>query len=222
MGDDARRTRAVRRGAVAGALRLFGGLLLGGGIMGLLEGLAPPGLWRDVASAVALLLCSTLDAAGYGGALAHIAGLEQQRARMARAAMVFGPLVLIVGLVLGLGEATAAAAIHIPIAALYTLLFVPATFLVTAGLGAAIGSGSGQPGAARALGLEGGGAAALAFLAADLLQHLLGRRVGGPHAAETATMVSVTLVALLFAAMAAGAVMGRALARVRVRPPASD
>jgi hypothetical protein len=59
-------------------------------------------------------------------------------------------------------------------------------------------------------------AAAVAFLALNRAQDLLGRRVGGPNAAASATMITVTLVCYVGAAMAMSAAIGHELARWRL------
>ena len=99
----------------------------------------------------------------------------------------------------------------IPLHNLYTALFVPATFIVSAVLGGALGWGLGHRRWMRRLAWRAGLAGALAFLALNVLQDLLGRRVGGPNAAETATMITVTIVCNLAAAMAISAEVGRQL-----------
>lgn len=99
---------------------------------------------------------------------------------------------------------------------LYTLLFVPATFLTTAITAGGIGRAIGHTAFAVRLALQTGSAAALAYLVLNILQDLLGRRVGGPNAADTATMITVTLVCYIAAALTTSAVMGRLLcARVQ-------
>ncbi len=58
-------------------------------------------------------------------------------------------------------------------------------------------------------------AAATAFLAADIVQDLLGRRVGAPGAERTATMLTVTFLGNIMAAFAGGGVMGQQLSAPR-------
>jgi hypothetical protein len=53
-----------------------------------------------------------------------------------------------------------------------------------------------------------GAAAALAFLAANLLMESRGWVVGAPGAAERNTMIAVLLVGMIAAALAGGAVLG--------------
>lgn len=99
----------------------------------------------------------------------------------------------------------------LPIHVLFTLLFVPATFVVAAVMsGAVLLAGGGGRSSIRAA-LLAGAAAALAFLALNVLQDVLGRRVGGPDAGATATMITVMLIGNLGSAAAGSAVVGRAL-----------
>jgi len=103
-----------------------------------------------------------------------------------------------------------------PIHQLYTLLFVPATFLATALTAGVIGRAIGSTAFAIRLALQAGGATAFTYLVFNILQDLLGRRVGGLNAANTATMITVTLVCYIAAALTMSAVMGRIL-RARVQ-----
>lgn len=99
----------------------------------------------------------------------------------------------------------------LPLHVLYTLLFVPATFICALIVGVACGLTLGTPGLPWRMGLHGAAAAAFAFLALNVLQDVLGRRVGGPDAAQTATMITVTLVCHVAASMAFSAALGRLL-----------
>jgi len=102
--------------------------------------------------------------------------------------------------------------LNLPIHIAYGVLFVPATLLVCALVGGAIGIAMKDLGLAGHLAWRSGMAGALAFLLLETVQHLLGRRVGGPNAAATATMLTVTLVCILGASIAASAAIGRTLA----------
>lgn len=96
----------------------------------------------------------------------------------------------------------------LPMHVLYTALFVPATFLCAAVVGGALGFALGDMRLAGRLAWRGGLAAALAYLALNVAQDVLGRRVGGPNAAATATMITVTLACYAGAAVAMSAVIG--------------
>ena len=99
----------------------------------------------------------------------------------------------------------------LPLHHLYTVLFVPTIFLGAGLMGGAIGLALRNLALAGRLAWQGGLAAALTYLACNVLQDMLGRRVGGPNAAETATMITVTLVCHIGAAMATSAVLGKLL-----------
>lgn len=90
----------------------------------------------------------------------------------------------------------------LPLHNLYTLLFVPAAFISGAVMGATLGFGIAGAQMALRLSWRGALASAAAYLVLNIVQDLLGRRVGTLLAAETATMVTVTLVCMLGSAMA--------------------
>jgi hypothetical protein len=102
--------------------------------------------------------------------------------------------------------------LNLPIHVAYAVLFVPAALLVCALVGGAIGIAMKDVRLAKRLAWRSGATGALAFLLLDIVQDLLGRRVGGPNASATATMITVTLVCMLGAAIAASAAIGRTLA----------
>src|SRR4029453_9621895 len=93
----------------------------------------------------------------------------------------------------------------------YTLLFVPATFLVVAAGSFALGLGLGDARFGLSLALRSGLPAMVAFLVISRLMDALGWRVGGPNAAARATMVVVTLISMVGTAVVAGAVIGSRL-----------
>ncbi len=101
----------------------------------------------------------------------------------------------------------------LPVHQVFTLLFVPAAFLVAGMGGLALGLAQGD----RALALRGflssGFTAALAFLVVDLIMDALGWRVGAPGAAARTTMLTVMMSGSLAAALAGGAATGYLLRR---------
>jgi hypothetical protein len=108
-----------------------------------------------------------------------------------------------------------------PVHVIYAVLFTCAAFLITALMIVVVVSLLHGPRLAWRVALWSALPAAAAFLLADVVQDLLGRRVGGPHAAETITMISVTIIGNFFAALVGGTVMGWRLARVAAPTPAS-
>lgn len=101
----------------------------------------------------------------------------------------------------------------VPIHVIFTLLFVPATFLVATLGGSAILLGNGNRTNWFRSALMTGLAASLSFLIMDLLLDTLGMRVGAPRAAERFTMLTVTFLSSTVAAFSGGAMLGRFLSR---------
>ena len=150
-------------------------------------------------------------------ALARHTGPGARRRMMWAGAVSHVTLVFLAGLVLGRLEEVFVSEGHspLPIHQLFTALFVPATALVCGGMSAAIGLAAGGARLAGRLAWRGAVAGAAAFLIANVIQDLLGRRVGGPNAAETATMITVMLLSNICAALAMTAVIARALRAAR-------
>jgi hypothetical protein len=153
----------------------------------------------------------------WGQALARIAGVTPARRLMIAGAISHGVMTVLAIIVLGRLEVefVERGRTTLPLHVLYSLLFVPATFIGAFVVGGALGLAMGNWQLAGRMALVGGLAAAVAFLALNVLQDLLGRRVGGPNAAATATMITVTLLCNVGAAMAMSAVIGTILSRRR-------
>jgi hypothetical protein len=163
-----------------------------------------------------------LASRAWGRALGRRAGCPDP-ARMGRVAgFVFAPVMMAAALVLGLLEPVfvrAGAARGLPIHVVFGILFVAATFLVAGATALALHRVARTRRAALPHALAVGGAAGLAFLGVALGMDAMGWRVGAPDAAERATMLVVTLLGCLAAALAGGAVLGRGLAS---QPPLPD
>lgn len=142
---------------------------------------------------------------------ARMAGVSRSRRFIVVATVAQVAVTFAAALVLGKAEAhfVERGNTTLPLHVLFTLLFVPATFIGAFIVGVACGLALGKP--AWRMGLHGAVAASIAFLALNVLQDLLGRRVGGPNAAATATMLTVTLVCMFAASMAFSAALGRML-----------
>lgn len=111
---------------------------------------------------------------------------------------------------------------ELPIHILFTLLFVPATFLVaTLGASAMLLVSGNRAGWSRSA-LITGLTASLSFLIMDLLLDTLGMRVGAPGAAEHFTMLTVAFLSSSAAAFSAGAILGRLLSTVAVHINANE
>jgi hypothetical protein len=101
----------------------------------------------------------------------------------------------------------------VPVHVIFTLLFVPATFLVaTIGCSAILLVSGNRANWIRSAVLT-GLAACLSFLIVDLLLDSLGMRVGAPRAAERFTMLTVAVLGSTAAAFSAGAILGRFLSK---------
>ncbi len=168
---------------------------------------------------IAIIVSGTLLFLGvrmWGRDIARIAtGADPSSAGRATA-IVVAPAIVIVALMLSAVEptmvqrgASAGLGIHV----VYRLLFVPATLLIAAVGSFALGRALyGSLFGAR-LAVGAGLAAAVAFLAINLVMDSLGWRVGAPAAGRRATMVVVTTLGISIAALAAGGVIGAMLPR---------
>jgi hypothetical protein len=165
---------------------------------------------------VVLVIGCGIGGALWGRAVGRIARHSPRRLMWA-GALSFGPAMGLAVSVLGALE-EALVQRHgsdLPVHVLFAVLFVGATFFVAAAVGFACGLAVGYWRFALLLALGGGIAAGGAFLVADVVQDLVGRRVGGPGAGETLTMLSVMAIGNLAAAIAGSAVIGVLLARHR-------
>lgn len=150
-------------------------------------------------------------------ALARHTGPLPRRRMMLAGAFSHLILVILAALVLGRAEErfVSEGTSPLPIHQLFTALFVPTTAIVCAGMSVAIGLAAGGGRLAGRLAWRGALAGAAAFLVANVIQDLLGRRVGGPNAAETATMITVMFISNICAALAMTAVIARVLRAAR-------
>jgi hypothetical protein len=101
----------------------------------------------------------------------------------------------------------------IPVHVIFTLLFVPATFLVATLGASAILLASGNRARWFLSALATGAGAALSFLVVDLILDALGFRVGAPRAQERATMLTVAFLSSAAAAFSAGGILSHVLSR---------
>ena len=209
------RVRAAILGAAVTMLGLIGSLVIGfmvGSVTsGALEGRLPESLAHIVAALVAS--ASALSGSAlWGVGMSRLARFPASW-RVAWAGMLgFVPITLLLSMALQAAEPIVFQ-VSLPVHRLFTLLFVPAAFLIaaTSSLVLAWALGSGR--AAPILALRVGVTAALAFLAVDLGMEALGWQIGGPGAAERATMLTVLFASNLGAALAGGALLGLILTR---------
>ncbi len=212
--------------------------LLGSQFLGLLAGFALNGLpmhlpeaTRNLLSAIPVLALMFAGGAAWGRAMARISGSQETRRMSWAGALSFAPGVILAGIVLASLEVRLVergGGPDLPIHLLFTLLFVPAAFIV-AGLGSlSLGIAQRDWVLAGKLGFWSGLAAALAFLTVDVLMHFLGWRVGAPGAAQRATMLTVMLLGNLGAALVGGSVVGSRLERylssshLQIRKPPTE
>ena len=156
-------------------------------------------------------------AAGWWGRhMARLTGLGDERRIAWAAGLAVGPSVLLVGVSLAVAEPKLIAqSAHdgLPIHVAYSLVFVPAAVLIAASGGLALGFGARDVRLGASLAVRSGLSGGLAFLIIDLLMDALGWRVGGPNAGQRGTMVVVSTLGAIGAALAAGAALGDRLTR---------
>lgn len=215
------RLQPALQGAARTVLSLFGGLLLG-----LITGdlvfkslpghsLENPSPLHVLIAAAPALLGFLAGGAAWGAAMGRLAGAAETR-RMALAGLLgFGPLTIFLAILLSYVETIAATGwlSRLPIHRLFTLLFVPAAFLIAGTSAWALGRGLRRPALARPLFWQVGALAAAAFLTVNWMMEASGWVVGAPGAAQRLTMITVMGLGNLGAALAGGAVLGWQLNR---------
>lgn len=208
------------QGALMTIFTLFGGLALGlfvgNGVFLALPGsqIAHPLPGHIAIAALPALVGLLGGGAAWGVLMARFAGRTDFRRSALAGALGFGPITLVVGLVLGLVEPPlveqygASTGIH----RIFTLLFVPSAFLI-AGISAwAVGRGTQDAGLSKSLFWKVGLVSAAAFLAVNLGMHAAGWVVGAPGAADRMTMLTVMGLGNIGAALAGGGAMAVQLA----------
>jgi len=211
----ASRIRAATLGAALTVLVLAGGMIAGsiGGSVTFqaLEGRVPGSLTFTLA--VLVFSASTLfSSALWGVGMARLAQVPAARRAALAGSLGFLPITLL--LIFGLQAAEPIVfRTNLPLHRLFTVLFVPSAGLIAATSSLALAWALGRGRAAPALALRVGLTAALGFLAVNLGMEALGWQVGGPGAAERATMLTVLFVSNLGAALVGGAMLGMTLAQ---------
>jgi hypothetical protein len=212
--------RAMLRGAWLTAMILLGGLVasigLGNVIFHLLPGsnvMAPRPL-HAIIGAIPTTAALVGVAAAWGIRMGTLAQAPDRR-RLAIAGVlgVVPVTVVLVFALLGLEKlAVDRFGARLPIHRVYTILFVPTASLIAGVACWVLARGLRDRELARSLPWRAGLAAGVAFLAVNLAMEAAGWVVGAPGASERATMVVVTCVGALAAALAGGAMAGHALA----------
>lgn len=218
--------KTLLRGASLTVLTLFGGMLLGT-VAGELVFQALPGhsvsdpATLQITLAAIPALAGLLIGSALWGVLMGRLGQASDWRRMALAGMLgFAPITVALALVLNVVEPVAVEQIgrRFPIHRLFTLLFVPTAFSIAGVSSSAIGLVLRNKAVALALGWRVGLAAALAFLAVNLVMESLGWVIGAPRAEERFTMLTVMLAGNLGAALAGGAVLGWTIDSTATKP----
>jgi hypothetical protein len=205
------------------AYSLPAALFLGGALplafvasFGLTEVLPMHGQTADVAQVAAGLVILGLCGGLWGRSVARAAGSAASQRLFWVSAVTFIVAVIAAVVVLGLLERLFVedrALGPVPIHIIFAAIFPPAVFVVTTVMCFVVGGLLRGWRFGTQLAWRAGLAAAAAFFVADVVQDLLGRRVGGPNAAATATMITVLMIGNLCAALAAGTALGWQLTR---------
>ena len=227
-GEDRALTLPVRMERRVGLRSALAGLILQAAVVAAFVALAllaaglPGHMARQLeqigqyAALASVLLFCALGGALWAWTLARITGLGGRRRMAWAGAIVYPPAVIIAILLLNEVEKTfveGAGRDLLPVHVVFAIAFTLAAATVTALMGLALGLAVRDRRLAIKLALYGGVTAGVAFLVAAVVQDLLGRRVGGPNAAATATMLTVMLISNIAASLAASTVMGIMLRR---------
>jgi hypothetical protein len=208
--------QSILRGSLLTVITLFGGLTLGLVSGAVLFHILPesnvihPSLLHMTIAAIPALFGFLLGGAAWGTSMSKLAGKPSSR-RLAWAGMLgFAPITmaLAVGLSVVEGMSSRGFMAQIPTHRLFTILFVPAAFLIAGTSAWAIGMGLKEHYLAKWFFLRVGLASAGTFLAINLIMESSGWVVGGPGAAERTTMITVLVLGNLGAALVGGGVMG--------------
>ena len=196
---------------------LIAGMLVGNGVFSILPGssVMDPRIQYALIAAVPTLIIFGVGSAAWGRAMAKVAGVPPTR-RMAWAGLLgFAPITILLAFsLLGLEPiAVERFGETIPIHRLFTLLFVPTAFIISAVSAWAIGMGLRDKSLSRSLAWRVGLTGGAAFLVVNVIMESAGWVVGAPGAAERATMITVMSLGNLAAALCGGAVLGLQLGR---------
>lgn len=169
----------------------------------------PSGLHIGIAALPTLL--GLLGGAALWGVWMQRLAQSSNRRRMAWAgALGFAPITLAIAVSLAVFEPFVIGKLgtQFPIHRIFTLVFVPAAFLIAGVSAWAIGIGLKNKRLALSLLWRVGLVAAAAFLVVNLGMEAAGWRVGGPNAAERFTMLTVLFMGNLAAALVGGGLLG--------------
>ncbi|GAC1655841.1 MAG: hypothetical protein NVS4B8_30930 [Herpetosiphon sp.] len=220
------RFHATAGGAAGTVLALFGGLLIAmvaSSATTAANGPQMPSPGRITLASTVFIVIMLAASGVWGVWMGRIAHTSAPR-RMAVAGMLgVVPITLCLGIALAILEPIAVTTIgaRLPLYRLFTLLFVPATWLIASTGSMTLGRALGGNRLGWTLAARTGITAALAFLSVNLLMEAFGWHVGGPGAAEHFTMLTVLFVSDLGAALAAGVIIGLTLGQVAAQQASS-
>jgi hypothetical protein len=201
-------------GAGLTIITLLGGLLLGG-VLGMVifeslngHSLGDPNPVHVALSVIPIATGLIAGSGAWGWSMAQLARTNERRRLVLAGILGFAPISLLLGIVLVALEGIVSEGLQLPIHRVFTLLFVPAAFLIAGISSWAIGRGLKDNRFALSLLWQVGLAAAAAFLIVNLVMEASGWVVGAPFAAERTTMLTVMLSGNAAAALAGGAILG--------------
>lgn len=207
-------------GAVFTAVSLVGGLVLGIVVGNLVFNLLPghnfpnPSPMAMAVAAVPALTGTFIGSAVWGVLMGRLAQASNWQRMALAGGLGFAPVSIGLAIALQVIEPIALREYGdwLPLHRLFTVLFVPTAFVIAGVSAWSLGLGLKDQALAWQLLWRVGLAAALAFLAVNLVLESLGWVVGAPRAAERFTMLTVMFISNLGAALAGGAVLGVRLA----------
>lgn len=209
-------SKIILRSSLMTVLTLFGGLLVGLAAGTITFELIPGSSVDNVnpghaaIAAIPALAGFLVGGAVWGAAMGRLAG-EVDNRRMAWAGLLgFGPITIALAVGLSAVEPPLVASFGVStgIHRIFTLLFVPSSFLIAGVSAWAIGRGLRDHALAMSLLWQVGLTAGVTFLAINLVMEASGWVVGAPGAAERATMLTVLAAGNLGASLAGGGLLG--------------
>ncbi len=198
---------------LATAFCLIGGMILGGALSAIVNERLPAHSTDAVnilLSAIPALGGVFTGGAAWGWSISRITRSGESKRMAWAGALGFGPIAILAALGLTVLESIIVEqqqGPQLPIHNVFTMLFVPASAVVSGVGGYAIAVGARVTQAVK-LGLTIALAGGVAFLLVNLLLDSLGWRVGAPGAADRATMLITTFSGCFAAAVVGGGVMG--------------
>ncbi|MGE5264807.1 MAG: hypothetical protein ACM3S0_15615 [Acidobacteriota bacterium] len=208
------RRALVVHSALITPLYLIGSFFVGALIGSVIFNGLPGHMQDDVKILMAVLptlICVIAGGALWGRAMARLVQAGSVKRMMWAGALGYGPTLILVGLALTVLENLIVEQRRgpaLPIHVVFTILFVPAVFVVATVGAFALGVALKRWSSVARLALASGLAAGAMFFAVDLVLDTIGYRVGGPGAAERATMLTVLMTGNIAASLAGGAVIG--------------